>query len=88
MALCTKSHILVLLNLDTLPLNRQQQDPRPENHLKKLKSNATKGERKSIKKQGWMINTAAFPEPRGPRSKIELLHPSVIEVDTMNFNLL
>ena len=37
MALCTKSHILVLLNLDTLPLNRQQQDPRPENHLKKTK---------------------------------------------------
>lgn len=32
--------------------------------------------------------TAIFPEPRGPRSRIELLHASVTELDTMNLSLL
>jgi hypothetical protein len=34
------------------------------------------------------MQTAIFPEPRGPRSRIELLHASVTELDIMNFNLL
>jgi hypothetical protein len=34
------------------------------------------------------VQTAIFPEPRGPRSRIELLHASVTELDIMNFNLL
>lgn len=32
--------------------------------------------------------TAVLPEPRGPRSNTELLHASVIELETINFSLL
>jgi hypothetical protein len=34
------------------------------------------------------MHTATLPEPRGPRSRIELLQASMIELDIINFNLL
>jgi hypothetical protein len=32
--------------------------------------------------------TASFPEPRGPRRRIELLQASATELEIMNFSLL
>lgn len=34
------------------------------------------------------MQTAVFPQPLGPRSKAELLHASVTELDIMYFKLL
>lgn len=76
---------------EILSANHQEQAPTPKpisQTKKKIKQQVIFKKQSTIKLvRTWRL-TAALPQPRGPRSKTELLQASVTELDIINFNLL